>query len=702
MKRSSVLENSTVISKTSELPISYHTFIYPFTYEDHLEELILKDKSRWSQIHLCDVEPYKNCSEFSQRVIDFNEYQYFLPKARALLFDEKCLGIHRNETDCPSPIYKYITGNSDLSYRIIRKIDDNSFNETYELLDRYKDNKGHYVTAYDLSINQITIQLFPRFKTGIFTFELEYYSSKKSYGFITYSSGSYIYGDLNHEETKKLLESLYEEKSVEQDINAINDYGRRVCVPCLGIEGDDSLRALLNADRIVLSGLGERDKDTIIAVDFDEQFRGSKDINYEMHMDLISKIMFRGGKAPKRYNVKPVLDDRMFTACLYRNNNYMPICKTYSPKLRNNLDIALSEQYRKGDTYRYLEPALYRDEANELYKFVFLEDNITCHNIHMLKEKLDEHVLGRWIDYGTVYAATEYSLVCVTGESSDLEKPVINPFLSSYIDMVKLALVQRSIMTKLENKTQEISQKISDTISNTDDTQIGADSKTDELFNDVEDLWQEYIEFENQIYLPEVTFQEQGVEFYDLIKRSLRIKELNTYLKDEILSLHNIVTLKAERRRIQQEEVEQRSSDMISRNLNMLSIVGISLAIVTFIVNFISAGRLYVLDSNSSITANNSNLLILLQSVAILIMMYCFYLYYKWRLVAHSESWKSRKHVNDNVQSKYKVDIQSTEDNRNKDPVLLYINDIWWIPIVILIVFLLLIVYFVPYIVTLI
>ena len=322
--------------------------------------------------------------------------------------------------------------------------------------------------------------------------------------------------------------------------------------------------------------------------------------------------------------------------------------------------------------------------------------------LHYYKEKLDEHVLGRWIDYGTVYAATEYSLVCVTGESSDLEKPVINPFLSSYIDMVKLALVQRSIMTKLENKTQEISQKISDTISNTDDTQIGADSKTDELFNDVEDLWQEYIEFENQIYLPEVTFQEQGVEFYDLIKRSLRIKELNAYLKDEILSLHNIVTLKAERRRIQQEEEEQRSSDMISRNLNMLSIVGISLAIVTFIVNFISAGRLYVLDSNSSITANNSNLLILLQSFAILIMMYCFYLYYKWRLVAHSESWKSRKHVNDNVQSKYKVDIQSTEDNRNKDPVLLYINDIWWIPIVILIVFLLLIVYFVPYIVTLI
>ena len=696
MKRGSVLEKKTGKLKNPELPISYHTFIYPFTYEEDLEEWIAKDTSRWMQIHLCNVKSFKDCPGFNQRVLEFNEYQYFLPKARALLFDEKGLGIHRNVTDSKSPIYKYNMGNNEASYSIIRKIDGRSLKNTDELLDSYKNNKGYYVTVYGLRVNQVTLQLFPRFKTGIFTFELEYYSRKKNYGYMVYTSGSYTYRELNSEETDKLRKSLVKEETVEQEVNVINNYGRRVCIPCLGIQDDNSLKAFLNADRIVISGLRDGDEDTVITVDFDEQFRGYECVDFEMPVDLISRVLFRGGIGPKRYNVKPVLDDRMYTACLFRKNNYLPLRKTYSSNLRNNVDIALSEQYGRGDTYRYLEPAMYRDEADELYKFVFLEDDITCCNIHMLKEKLEEHVLGRWIDYGTVHAATEYSLVCVTGEDPDLEKKVINPFLSSYVDMVKLALAQRAIITKIEDETQRISRRIKDKTGCSNNTETGTDLKSEELLNDVESLWQEYIEFENQIYLPEVTFQEQGVELYDLIKRSLRIKELNSYLKDEILNMHNLVTLKAERRRVQQEEEEERSSDMISRNLSILSVVGISLALITFVVNFISAGQLFVRDSVASAESNGSIKLILAQAAGMLLMMYFFYHYYKKKLIHHSESWKSRIRMNNTNQHTVKDCSTGDRNNKDREQILRYIIDIWWIPIVILIVFLFIIVYLIP------
>lgn len=667
------MEKTADVSKRTELPISYHTFIYPFIYKEKLEEWISRDEDRWVQIHLHQTGADVVSPDSKQRLLEFNEYQYFLPKARALLFSENVFDWHVGIKGDTGIYYKYKIEPGKATYKIVKKIEDCCFINKDALLDEYKEKNGYYVTSYDLSINRLTLLLLPRYKIGIFSFELEYYEGNKKYAFLSDSSDSRELKILDNQEISNLQNSLNKEETIEQQVNIINNYGRRVGVPCLGEEKNNKTRAILNADQIIISGLQDDGAEAHIAIDFNEL---AHDADLDISMELISKILFRVEKEPKRYNLKPVLDDRMFTACLYRNSFYSPLNKASSIDLRNNTSSMNSSA--KGDTYCYLVPELYRDEAEQLYQFVFLEDDIACYNIHMLKDKLKEHVLGRWVDVGTVHAATEYSLVCVTGEDASLENKVINPFLTQYVDMVKLALAQRAIITNIEYEGQRISKAING--------QDKANQESESFLNDVEEVWQKYISFENQVYLPEVTFQEQGVEIYDIIKRSLRIKELNDYVKEGLINLHNIATLKAERNRIRLEKEEQYSNDLISKNLNILSIVGISLALVTFVVNLISAGQMFVWDGDLS---NLSKYIVLsiCQFGLLIILIRVFYNYYKKKLIEHSAKWINNRQEAYLSQKEVKSISAKIDNIKSNKEIESYINDIWKEPARILRVF---------------
>ncbi len=671
------MEKTADVSKRTELPISYHTFIYPFIYKEKLEEWISRDKDRWVQIHLHQTGADVVSPDSKQRLLEFNEYQYFLPKARALLFSENFFAYHEGVKGDTAIYYKYKIDPGTATYRIVKKIDDDCFNNTDALSDEYKKKKGYYVTSYDLSINQLTILLLPTYKIGIFSFELEYYKGNRQYAFLSDSSDSRELKILDNQEISNLQNNLNKEETIEQQINIINNFGRRVGVPCLGVENDNNNpRAILNADQIIIYGLQHDGEEACIAIDFNEIVHRSDNADLEISMDLVSKIFFRGKNAPKRYKLKPVLDDRMFTACLYRNSDYPPISKTSSTGLRN--DTSNMNPSGKENTYRYLVPELHRNEAEQLYQFIFLEDSITCYNIHMLKDKLKEHVLGRWVDVGTVHAATEYSLVCVTGEAAFLKIAVINPFLTIYVDMIKLALAQRAIITNIEYEGQRISNEING--------QEKANQESESVLNVVEGLWQKYISFENQVYLPEVTFQEQGVEIYDIIKRSLRIKELNDYVKEGLINLHNIATLKAERNRIRLEKEEQHSNDLISKNLNILSIVGISLALVTFVVNLISAGQMFVWDGDLS---NLSKYIVLsiCQFGLLIILIRVFYNYYKKKLIEHSAKWINNRQEAYLSQKEVKSISAKIDNIKSNKEIESYINDIWKEPARILRVF---------------
>lgn len=688
--RCSILEKPANELKTSGLPISYHTFIYPFIYEGNLEKKISSDTDTWTQIHLHHLAEDDHASDHKQRLLEFNEYQYFLPKARSLIFDE-------NRSDIKTSItYKYKIDPDKALYTIVKKIDDSCINDIDELKKENQRGKGYYVTSYNLHINQLTLLLFPAFKTGIFTFELKYYKETGN-SFLDYTSNAESKQEpkqgtrkaLTTQEHEVLQKYLKKEELIEQQINIINNYGRRVGIPCLKEENDNT-KVLLNADQIVISGLKHGDEETSIVIDFNVLSHNYDKVGLDIPTNLISKILFQEEKkaeeksisegmsadtqesAPEKIEIctlEPVLDDRMFTACLYRKNHYPPIQKAFSNSLRNSRSDLCCSQLGEGDTYRYLEPELYKADSEMLYQFVFCEDNIACYNIHMMKDKLKDHVLGRWVEAGTIHAATEYSLVCVTGELDYLEKSVINPFLTIYVDMVKLALAQRAIITKIEYEGQQISNKIN--------TQVDANHEPESVLTEVEKVWQKYISFENQIYLPEVTYQEQGVEIYDILKRSMRIKELNDYVKEGLINLHNIATLKAERKRIKLENAEQHTNDLISQNLNMLSIVGISLALITFVVNFISAGQMFSWDEGTN--AEKYLLLSVLQLACIVAMLTFLYKYYRTTLGEHGK-------ISDCSFNGNKKGAAPSNDEAilAKDTSQQYIDDIWKRPLIIL------------------
>lgn len=695
-------------SKTSGLPTSYHTFLYPFIYEGNLESIISRDTERWTQIHLHHLGKDAHDSDYKQRLLEFNEYQYFLPKARSLIFDE-------NRSDIKTSItYKYKIDSDKALYTIVKKIDEKCINNIDELKKENQRGKGYYVTSYNLHINQLTLLWFPVFKTGIFSFELKYYK-ETGYFFLDYTSNAESEQELKQGTCKVLTTQEHEvlhknlkKESIEQQINIINDYGRRVGIPCLKEENENT-KVLLNADQIVISGLKQGDEETSIVIDFNVLSHNYDKVNLDIPTNLISEILFQEEKKaegksadqqesePEKkesYTLEPVLDDRMFTACLYRKNQYPPIQKTFSTSLRNSRSDVCRSQLGEGDTYRYLEPELYKADSEMLYQFIFCEYSIACYNIHMMKDKLRDHVLGRWVEAGTIHAATEYSLVCVTGELDYLEKAVINPFLTIYVDMVKLALAQRAIITKIEYEGQQISNKIN--------TQVNANHEPESVLTEVEKVWQKYISFENQIYLPEVTYQEQGVEIYDILKRSMRIKELNDYVKEGLINLHNIAILKAERNRIKLENAEQHTNDLISQNLNMLSIVGISLALITFVVNFISAGQMFSWDEGTN--AEKYLLLSVLQLACIVAMLWFLYDYYHKKLGEHGNKTDCSSNGNKKIWFLYEKALslirKKTDGNTNgnkkvaapaddgaiitKDTSQQYIDDIWKRPLIIL------------------
>lgn len=210
------MENEKDKHKKDVLPISYHTFIYPFTYKNRLEEKFTQGNSPWKRIHSA-----KDGKKNVKTILDFNEYQYFLPKARAVIFDDPESDEHHTLT------YEYDIAPCKAYYSIIRELKNEEFKNTPEEI---RDGEYTFSISYRLEISSLTLQLFPRFEIGVFSFDLENYG-EFNYGEYFHSSGAYMALDEN--ELEIFCENLKANETVEQRINIINQLGRRVIVPCL-------------------------------------------------------------------------------------------------------------------------------------------------------------------------------------------------------------------------------------------------------------------------------------------------------------------------------------------------------------------------------------------------------------------------------------------------------------------------------------
>lgn len=553
-----------LMRNNKKLADSYHTFIYPFSYEMESSMLDGNINGCWSKKKAVKKVVLDKAQEDKREksVLEYNKYQYFLPGARKYIFPTEA-----EENDAVIYEYNFSKKSADdekkASEPVYTIYHDYTDDEKNEIRQKYNSRSLNQevpdLVICSLAIENIYLHHYPKLKIGILSLELEYHGDYRQ---AIYKNGS----DSLEEDNLTTCGEECPKLSLLEQVNTINDLGRRVFIPCLSPDLSKQI-SILNARKISFTGLGNGAKDIHLDFKIITQDNPKNTLSFEELSDdyIKNKLLTGLGIINKNdiISINHILDDRMFTVCLMRDSSFPPLRKSR---------VKSGERF---DEYRFDNPEIYRKDAEKIYQFVFLERDCTCQNAALIKEKLQTHLLKRWGDLGTIHGCSEYSLVCVTGELEELRYTVINPFLTQYVEMARLALMQRSAITVLEEKAAKLS------ISNNDNKPEKGQTATStkNSFEDINALWSSYIDFQNNFYLPEVTFQEQGVETYDLLKKHLRIEQMNDYLEDEIKNLHNYSILKLE-------EVRREKNERIEKSVRILTYITTSFTLSTLILTF--------------------------------------------------------------------------------------------------------------------
>lgn len=471
---------------------SYHVFLFPFQW--HYCGKDQCDKNFEEKTHLnffCDqLALYATKWQRRQLTIEsrliYNEYNYFYDFVRDILYDQD----PANQNG-PSDVSSQDAVLAHFEYDIP------------EDSERYIIQTGG--KHYELLIENIFLHLY---NTGI--------------GVLSFHLNN---RDPNQADPESILK--------------INQFGRRLYPPFLALEMDkigtlqQSLPGLFN-EGLKICQYVELPQSLSLS------FLAPEDFSHYATESDFKKGVFRlpsfisglMGKVPiitrksdesrhvNQIFLNPVLDDRMFVVCWYGNNGIVS-------NLSKNGKLLKSA----GQKYAYL-----KDEW--LYKFAYCDVNLSCQNEQMVAKALKENVNARWGNYGTFFAASRYSFVCLTNELSYLRENyaafVLNHLQTMYYKIAELCLVQRSCIIRF-----------SDEVANISALNVAPGNQ---LAEKVSSLYKQYIRFVNRIYFREVTAQEQGIEIYQLLQHNMRIENHVKDLDTEIQELHNYLLMEEQRK----------------------------------------------------------------------------------------------------------------------------------------------------------
>ncbi len=311
-----------------------------------------------------------------------------------------------------------------------------------------------------------------------------------------------------------------------RDVMRINQYGRRIFPPFLTKDkGAEGTKYLELADYICINGLtGEphRYYEDFLSYTADKPWTEARFIT-SLIDDFCTDI-----------DPEPVIDDRMFTMCWYLN-------------AEKGVEISDSKRY-----YKMMR-------SNDWHEFLFIDSNgSTCQNDRLQKELLEKHTYPRWQKFGTLYGITRHSFMAVSNDGWFPENILLGYFRTIYVRIAELVLVQRASVLKFSAEVTRLS-----TLD---------DKKKQTLADEIDKFYKSYIQFVNQIYFREITTQEQGIDLYDRLQDSMRIKDQVKDLDNEIEELHKYATLLDEKAQ--------------SRNIALLTILGSLFLAPSFIVGF--------------------------------------------------------------------------------------------------------------------
>lgn len=350
----------------------------------------------------------------------------------------------------------------------------------YEIVVKVKEDDEIRWRKYSLDIDAVNLNFY---STGVGL--LSIYTRNRS-GFCLQTKER---SDWNNAE-KRIIDR--------DDVLKINQFGRRLMPP---FYNDLEYRSEI-AESIRISGTG------IDLYDDFSDFQKTENNIIKPASWKCSKViagLLSDFEEHIRYEI--VIDDRMFVMAWYKNAT----CLSWA---KNNLDNSKADHEAENEGNNYW------------YRYLFVDnESATCQNPHMRLDLLKDHSYLRWTDRNSLYGVTRYSFVYLT--NAGVPDFLLVYFESIYARMVELVLMQRATVLKFSERINMISKH---------DASISKDREL--IQREVNRLCHDYIIFKNQFYFKEVTAQDQGIEMYDMLQKSLRLEEMVKDLDEDIQELY--------------------------------------------------------------------------------------------------------------------------------------------------------------------
>lgn len=287
-----------------------------------------------------------------------------------------------------------------------------------------------------------------------------------------------------------------------EDVLLINDFGSRIYPQFIGEErGIEETKSAFLPDKVVLH-FGEKK----IEEDFKEE-------NFlKMEVNVANYINYLLGKTLKtETEIIPIIDDRMFTLCWYGND-----------------ELSKSLCSKKGNEYEY-------ESSDFWYSLIYVDGRKGggIANKEMQKELVKTATYSRWAETEKkmshiLFGISRYSLVCLT-ESSGFGYTIIrNHMQRMYYQMAVTLLAQRASILRFSDDISKITSR----------TKV-----TEDIVEQVKDLYSSFIRFTNRLSFTEISPQEQGIEMYNIAVKNMGLREQLNELRYQIERLYEFVDM---------------------------------------------------------------------------------------------------------------------------------------------------------------
>ena len=354
------------------------------------------------------------------------------------------------------------------------------------------------------------------------------------------------------------------------DILLYNDLARRIYPPYLGKKdsdwsaGDEYVEQILSHDsaaavpklsskifpiEVILSGEGCPSCDDFEGRDYkDEKGHLSSVIK-----DILSPFIFEPGLDESRADDKRLKEDSLFFSSFTDDRMFVvSYCSD------DDISQAFCSKQRIRDNYHL---------SKDWYKFIFVDGGSAgIANQEMMEHLIMKHTYQRWVEDGTLYGLSRYSLVMVC-DHADFSQTVLKSHMKSmYYQMALIMLFQKAMLLKFAFDVDEISKKF-------------LDKKHRELIHEGSKLQGDFIKFVNQYWFAEVTPQEQGIEMYNKWREIMSLDELYENTSRAISDMAEYVD----------NEVEKETK----RLLNTITKIGLPIAAATMLTEFLLLSKGY-------------------------------------------------------------------------------------------------------------